>query len=193
MAIAETKLSRAQVMDPARSVQDAGGQGYVLHLGVKGAGVHAQGATERAGDAGKKVQPGEAGVAGGHGDVDIQGRCPGGDFRSVHGNAGQPAAQAHHHAGNAAVPDQGIGTDADDGERNIGRLFRHELDQVFLVGGTEHDFRRAADLEPGYPVQGRVFRVPAAHGGQPFQQGGTTHFRRHHHPASASPKRRLFN
>ena len=66
----------------------------------------------------------------------------------------ESAGQPDHDAGNAAVADQQVRADADHADARVGGLGEQEGREVFGVGGTEQDFRRAAGAEPDEILSG---------------------------------------
>ena len=91
--------------------------------------------------------------------ADSAGRKP--RVRHLLGPAEPLGRQPDHHAGNAAVTHQQVGTDTD---RQHGDFFRQrgqKRRQVVLVDRLEHQFRRTAGAEPGHLRHVRIRRQPA--------------------------------
>ena len=74
------------------------------------------------------------------------------------------AAEPDDDARDAAVANDEIGAEPDDGDRNIAGEPREKIGEIGLVGRQEHDLRRTADAEPGERRQ-RLVRREAARAG----------------------------
>ena len=149
MAVVEAQVGGRQVVQRAARSTRVGLDQHVLDLAAVGAGVHAQRAADRAGNADQELQPGDAGVAPRAGDVDVERAGAGDDVAPVGLDAGEAAAQADDDARHAAVAHQQVGADADHRHRHVGGLGARKAAQVVAVGRAEQHFGRAADAEPG--------------------------------------------
>ena len=124
-------------------------------LRTVGAGVHGQGAAEAARNTVVEGKAGEAEVQrlGGQELVGDGGAGPQAGRRQRLGAAEAAHRQADHHAGNAAIADQEVGAEADDGDWHVGGRELQERLEVGLVGRLEQDFRRSAHAEPHEVLQ----------------------------------------
>ena len=74
--------------------------------------------------------------------------------------------QADGDAGDAAVADQQVRADADDGYRNVRIQILKKEREVIGIGRLEQKLGRPADAEPGERRQRRVLGQPAADAGE---------------------------
>ncbi len=130
--------------------------------------VHAQRAADRAGHAAKEGEAVDPRLGGGARDLRVE-RRRAGDHAEVGrrlDRAERLAAQADHHAANAAVADDEIGAEADDRDGNLARQVRQEIGEVVLVGRREQNLGRPADAKPGERRERRVGGQAAAQVGR---------------------------
>jgi len=76
---------------------------HVLELAAIGAGVHAQPAAERAGDAGEEFEPGDPDLGREQRDVEVESPSTGHDLVALDGDPGKSATEAEGKTGNTAV------------------------------------------------------------------------------------------
>ena len=98
----------------------------ILGLAPVRAGVHAQRAADRAGNAAVEGKPGDAGIGGGARELGVgNGRAGANAVARLHGDLREAAPQPDGDAGHAAVAHQQVGAEADHGDgRSAGRLAR---------------------------------------------------------------------
>src|SRR5690348_6716753 len=77
-------------------------------------------------------------------------------------NLSERAAEANDNAFNAAIAHEKVRGDANHRDRNIRGRSRQEILKVLQVSGLEQNFRRAADAEPCFLRQRRIFAQAAA-------------------------------
>ena len=96
---------------------------HVFGLAAMRAGVHAQRAADRAGDAAKEREARDAGVGGGARDLHVGRAGAGADARAVLDRdlAEGPAAEADDDAGDAAVAHDQVRAEADGRDGNLAR------------------------------------------------------------------------
>ena len=96
--------------------------------------------------------------------------------------------KAHDDAGNAAVADQEVRAEADDGHRHLLRHGAHQERKVFRVGRQRQDFGRTAGAEPDDRRKRRVCLQGAAKPGEVRAQSVEKMLRheRRAHPDSTS-------
>ena len=122
----------------------------VLGLAAIGAAVHAQRAADRAGNAAKEREPGDAGLLRRARDLHVGHAGAGADARvGLDLHVAEAAAEPDHHARHAAVAHDQVGAEPDDGDRNLGRQVLEEIGEIGLVLRHEQHLRRPADAEPG--------------------------------------------
>ena len=141
---------------------------HILHLAAVGPGVHGQRAADGAGNAAEEFEAGEAGLKRRLSDVGVQGAGADAEPFAVHVNGGKSAAQADHHAVDAAVPDQQIGAHPDGGDLDAGWFVGDELAQVAAAGGAEDHLGRAAHPEPRHRRQRHASSQAPLHRWQPL-------------------------
>ena len=148
----------------AVAVDTACGEEDIFRLAAVGAGIHAQSAAERARNAAQEGQTIDAGIGRGARDLRVGHRGAGTDAlaRFDRDFAEASAAEPDDDAGDAAVANDEIGAEPDDGDRNIAGEPREKIGEIGFVGRQEHDLRRTADAEPGERRQRLVRREAAA-------------------------------
>ena len=121
----------------------------VLDLASAAAGVHLERAADGAGNAAQEFQPRDAAVRRSARQCGIERRGASADARAFHGNLAERGRQADHHAGNAAVADQKIGTDADHADLGVKGSCGQERGEIVRIGATTHEeYRRAIAADP---------------------------------------------
>ena len=164
---------------------DAGGLDQdVPGLAAVGAGIHAQRAADRAGNAEEEFHAADIGGCRGfrHPLVERGGAC---DHDVAFGAdvAERARRQPDHDAGNAAIAHDQIGADADDIDRQFLRQVFQEVSQIVFVRRREQHLRRTADAKPCQLGQRLVRQQPPAqarHRG--FEIGGDVGERCHVYP-----------
>ena len=140
-------------------------------IAAMGTGVHAQCTANGSGNTNVEAQPGPTGLGGCFGDGGIQGSRLTAGAAAVDADAAKcPGAQPDHNTGDAAVTDQAVRTDPEDGNRHVGGPVAEEVGEIVGVFGSEEHLRCAAHTEPRQRTD-RVMRLVAApDGGQGLDQ-----------------------
>ena len=145
---------------------------HIRHLVPVGAGIHAERAADRAGDAaqeGQSVHPLVAAVAG---DVHVESAGANLYQRArafpAHGRFPKALAQADDDAFHAAVAHQHVGAEADHRHRHLGGPGCEEVRQVVDIRRSIHHVRAAAGAEPDGAGEVDVDGVATPYRRQPF-------------------------
>ena len=164
MAIGKPHRRAIDHMVAAAAIERRRRNQHILDLAAIGAGVHAQPAADRAGDAGEEFEPGDPGLGRGqrHIEVERRRRRPRSRSRSM----ARPANPRPRRIVTPGIPPSRTSRLEPPpitvtGSR--GRQRREKGGEIVDIGGPEQHFRRAADAEPGLPPDRRVRGQPAAH------------------------------
>ncbi len=128
-------------------------------------------ADSRAGNAGEEFEIGDARLARGQGDIEVEraGACL--DTVLLRGDVDKAAAETHHDAFDPAIAHEQVRGHADHGDhRHIRRLGREKSTEIRHIGRTEQHLSRPADAEPRHRRKRRVSCKPAPHFGQPVDE-----------------------
>ena len=149
--------------DAAAAIHAGGGNEHVLGFAPVGTAIHAQGAADRTRNAAQKRQAADRGVLGGTRHFHVRHRGAGADARTgFHLDIGEAAAKADHHARHAAVPNDEIGAEPDDGDRDVHRQMPEERAEIVFVLRDEQQLCRPPDPEPGQIGERLIGEEPAA-------------------------------
>ena len=140
-------------------------------LAAIGAGIHAQRAADRAGNAGQELEPGQRRLARRQRDVEVERAGAGHDLVAVDGDVGEAAHQADHHAGTPPsrtsrfepTPSTVTGTSARQRREERREVRRDRPAGTALRPGRRRGTRSTV-------AERRIGRQPAARLGQPVDQ-----------------------
>src|SRR5581483_4901319 len=116
VAVGEPHLGRCELVPGAFGIERGCLHQHVLDLAPIGAGIHAQRAADRAGDAGEELEAGEPGVARDHRAVEAELPGAGSGIAAPRPDLGESPPEPDHHALDAAVAHQPVRGDADHGD-----------------------------------------------------------------------------
>jgi hypothetical protein len=139
-------------------------------LNAVGAGIHAQRAADRPGNAVVEMKPANAGVQSDRSDPLVGGGSARTNalLRYLRYIAEALGGQPNYETWYSAVTDQQVGADPDHGHRHLGRDRLEERRQIVFVGGLEQYLGRTAGAEPGDLVHAGIRRETAANAGKRF-------------------------
>ena len=163
MAVGEAHAGVIENVKLPGAIHGAGLDEEVFRLAAMRAGIHAQRAANRAGNAPVEGEPGDPGRrrclcqaqigdcrAGA--DAGAAKRC---DFV-------EPAREPDHHARHAAVADEQVRAHAHHHHRHVSGAVRQEISEVVLVRRREEELRRPARPEPCQFAEQDIRQEPAA-------------------------------
>jgi len=149
MAIAVTHFGERQHMRTTGAVDRTRRYQPILDLSAVGTAIHAQRTANRAGNAAKERQAGDACLLRHARNFHVRHRRtnPQAIIAFRH-NRAEPAAKPHHNARNAPVAHNQVRAKANDGDGNFRRQGGKKITQIGFILRHEQHLRRTADTKP---------------------------------------------
>ena len=149
MPVAVAHIGKRKHMDVALPVDGAGLDEDILGFRAVRAAIHPQSASDRTRNAAVKRKTSDSSIGGRTRNFHIW--HSGADAQAVAGfrfDVREAAPQPDDNARNAAVPDQKVRAESDDGYRQVGRGSRKEIGEILLIGRREEELCRPPDAKP---------------------------------------------